>query len=318
MVFRLVDNYRVIYAYSVDTTSPEYKAPFNEIKNMPRVYTPEDRAVQTPNSDTPYSMLAVDLRAEPIVLTLPQVEKGRYYSVQLIDLYTFNFDYLGSRTTGNDGGNFLIAGPNWKGETPAGIKKVLRSETELALAAYRTQLFKPDDLENVQRVQAGYKVEPLSTFLGVAPPPPAPTIDFLEPLSPAEERTNLEFFNELAFVLQFCPTHPSEAALRERFAKIGHRAGTAVRRGVHECGREVGDRGGDGGRAAGDRRAAGGDEVVGRLVRDAGVFAERLYEPGRGGAAGDLCELEGGGVLHSDSRSTRAGTCSTGAQGNTR
>ena len=93
--------------------------------------------------------------------------------MQLIDLYTFNFDYLGSRTTGNDGGTFLIAGPNWQGEKPAGIKKVLRSETELALAAYRTQLFSPDDLENVQRVQAGYKVEPLSAFLGVAPPPPA-------------------------------------------------------------------------------------------------------------------------------------------------
>jgi hypothetical protein len=219
--FPLVDNYRVIYAYSVDTTNPEYKGPFNEITNMARVFTPEDRAIQTPNSDTPYSMLALDLRAEPIVLTLPPVEKGRYYSVQLIDLYTFNFDYLGSRTTGNDGGSFLLAGPNWKGATPAGIKKVLRSETELALAGYRTQLFKPDDMENVQRVQAGYKVEPLSKFLGVAPPPPAPTIDFLEPLSPAEERTNPEFFNELAFLLQFCPVHPSEAALRERFAKLG-------------------------------------------------------------------------------------------------
>ena len=74
--FPLVDNYRVIYAYSVDENNPEYKARFDVIKNMPRVYTPEDRAVQTPNSDTPYSMLAVDLRAEPIVLTLPQVEKG--------------------------------------------------------------------------------------------------------------------------------------------------------------------------------------------------------------------------------------------------
>ena len=297
--FPLVDNYRVIYAYSVDRQSPEYKAPFNQIKNMPRVYTPDDRAVQTPNSDTPYSMLAVDLRAEPIVLTLPRVEKGRYFSVQLIDLYTFNFDYLGSRTTGNDGGSFLIAGPNWNGPTPAGIKKVLRSETELALAAYRTQLFGPSDLENVQRVQAGYKVEPLSAFLGVAPPPPAPPIDFLEPLSPAEERTSPEFFNELAFLLQFCPTHPSEAALRARFAEIGIVPGRPFGVAFLSAGVKSALAAGMADGQEGDRRAAGRDEVVGRSVRDAGGFAERLYESGGGGAVGHLRQLEGGGVLHS-------------------
>ena len=109
--FPMVDGYRILYAYFVDTSSPEYKAPFNTLKNIPRVYTPEDKAVQTPNSDTPYSMLGMDLRAEPLVVTVPMVEKDRYFSNQLIDAYTFNFDYIGSRTTGNDGGSFLVAGP---------------------------------------------------------------------------------------------------------------------------------------------------------------------------------------------------------------
>jgi uncharacterized protein DUF1254 len=59
----------------------------------------------------------------------------RYFSVQLIDAYTFNFDYIGSRTTGNDGGSFLVAGPGWKGETPKGVKKVLHSETEFVMGA---------------------------------------------------------------------------------------------------------------------------------------------------------------------------------------
>jgi len=68
---------------------------------------PEDKTIQTPNSDTPYSMAGLDLRAEPVVLTMPVVDKGRYFSAQLIDLYTFNFAYIGSRTTGNDGGSFL-------------------------------------------------------------------------------------------------------------------------------------------------------------------------------------------------------------------
>ena len=109
--FPLVDNYRIQYAYFVDTKNPEYKAPWNQIANIPRVYTPADTAIQRPNSDTPYSFIGMDLRAEPFVLTVPPIEKDRYFSIQLIDWYTFNFDYIGSRTTGNDGGSFLIAGP---------------------------------------------------------------------------------------------------------------------------------------------------------------------------------------------------------------
>jgi hypothetical protein len=223
--FPMVDDYRIQYAYFVDTKNPEYKGPWNQIINIPRVYTPADTAVQTPNSDTPYSWLGLDLRAEPIVLTVPPIEKDRYFSVQLIDAYTFNFDYMGSRTTGNDGGSFLIAGPGWKGETPKGVKKVFRSETEFALAVYRTQLFTPADLDNVKKIQAGYKAEPLSAFLDRPAPTAAPAIDFIKPLTPDEERTSLDFFNILNFVLQFCPTDPSETELMARFAKIRVGAG---------------------------------------------------------------------------------------------
>jgi hypothetical protein len=223
--YPMVDSYRILYAYAVDRENPEFKAPWNQLRNIPRVYTPEDKAVQTPNSDTPYSFIGMDLRAEPIVLTVPAIEKERYFSIQLIDLYTHNFDYIGSRTTGNDGGSFLIAGPNWKGETPKGIKKVIRSETELLLAAYRTQLFNPGDLENVKKIQDAYKAQPLSAFLGEPAPKAAPAIDFPKPLTPDAQKTSLEFFNLLNFTLQFCPTHPSEKELMERFAKIGVGAG---------------------------------------------------------------------------------------------
>lgn len=218
--FPLVDNYRIQYGYFVDTKNPEYKAPWNQLKNIPRVYTPADTAIQTPNSDTPYSWAGLDLRAEPIVLTVPEIEKERYFSIQLIDAYTFNFDYIGSRTTGNDGGSFMIAGPNWKGETPKGVKKVMRSETEFVLAVYRTQLFNPGDIDNVKKVQAGYKAQPLSAFLGTAAPEAAPVIDFIKPLTPEAEKTSPEFFNILNFVLQFCPTDPSETELMTRFARI--------------------------------------------------------------------------------------------------
>jgi hypothetical protein len=223
--FPMVDSYRIQYAYFVNRENPEFKAPWNQIRNIPRVFTPEDKAVQTPNSDTPYSMAGLDLRAEPIVLTVPSIEKERYFSVQFIDLYTHNFDYLGSRATGNGGGSFLIAGPGWKGETPKGVTKVIRSETEIVLAAYRTQLFNPSDLDNVKKVQDGYKVQPLSAFLGQSAPKAAPVIDFIKPLTPEQQKTSLEVFNIVNFVLQFCPTHPSEKELMARFAKIGVGAG---------------------------------------------------------------------------------------------
>src|SRR5215212_10424586 len=87
----IVMNYAVMYEYAVDRSSGQFKAPFNQINNEARVFTYKDTAVITPNSDTPYSILWLDLRAEPIVLSVPAVDKERYYSVQLIDGNTYTF-----------------------------------------------------------------------------------------------------------------------------------------------------------------------------------------------------------------------------------
>ena len=218
--FPMVDNYRIQHAYFVDTANPEYRGAWNVVHNTARVFTPADTAIQTPNSDTPYSSLGLDLRAQPIVLTVPAIEAGRYYSLQFIDAYTFNFAYAGTRATGNGGGQFLVSGPGWKGEAPAGLTHI-SSETELAFVLYRTQLFGPGDLDNVKKIQAGYGAEPLSTFLGTAPPPAAPAIAWAEPLTPEAQRTDPKFFEILSFVMKFAPTHASERELRARFARLG-------------------------------------------------------------------------------------------------
>ena len=168
-------NYAVMYEYAVDTKSSQFKAPFDEINNMHRVATYEDTAVITPNSDTPYSVSFLDLRAEPIVRSVPAVPKERYYAVQLTDGNTYNYGYVGSRATGTDPGDYLIAGPDWKGEAPAGNKKVFHPSTPFTIAIFRTQLFAPDDIANVEKVQAGYKLQPLSAFLHQPAPPPAPS-----------------------------------------------------------------------------------------------------------------------------------------------
>jgi hypothetical protein len=161
----IVVNYAVMNEYAVDKGGPQFKAPFNQIKNEARVYTYKDTAVVTPNSDTLYSALWLDLRTEPMVLSVPAVPKNRYYSVQLVDGNTYNYGYIGSRATGSEPGDYLVVGPDWKGETPVGFKKVFFSTTPFSLAVYRTQLFNPGDMPNVVKVQAGYKVQPLSTFL---------------------------------------------------------------------------------------------------------------------------------------------------------
>ena len=219
--FPMVDSYRVQNAYFVNPQSPEYKGPWNEVHSVARVFTPADTAVQTPNSDTPYSMLGADLRAEPLVLLVPPMEKDRYYSLQFIDGYTYNFAYVGSRTTGNDGGAYLLAGPEWNGEKPEGIQEVIKADTDFVLVAYRTQLLGPDDLENVTKIQAGYRAQPLSTFLKEEAPEPAAAIQWPTPLTPEEQKTSLRFFDLMDFQLKYAPTLPSEKDIRDRFAALG-------------------------------------------------------------------------------------------------
>src|SRR4051795_9406589 len=218
----IVMNYAVMYEYSVDRNSGQFKAPFNQINNEARVFTYKDTSVITPNSDTPYSILWTDLRAEPIVLSVPAVEKSRYFSVMLCDGNTYNYGYIGSRATGNEAGDYMVAGPDWKGETLPRIKKVFRSSTQFSAVAYRTQLFNPDDMPNVIKIEAGYKVQPLSQYLKQPAPPAPPTVDFPKI---NKEMMKTGFFDYLAFALKFAPAGPEEKAIREKLASLGIEAG---------------------------------------------------------------------------------------------
>ncbi len=223
--FPLVDGYRIQYSYFVDRSGPDFKANWNTIVNSARAYTPDDKTVRTPNLDTAFSVLGADLRTEPLVVTVPAIEKGRYYSLQFIDLYTFNFGYVGTRATGNGPGSFLLVGPNWNGTKPNNVRAVLKSETDFAFVVFRTQILNPADIDNVKKIQSGYSVQTLSQFLNTAAPAPAPMVTFIKPLTTDQERTSLDFFSVLNFVLQFCPTNQLEEAMMGRFARIGIGAG---------------------------------------------------------------------------------------------
>lgn len=218
----LVMCYTANYEFWFDKSSGQYKCPMGQLYNTRNVFTYKDTAVITPNSDTPYSFAFVDLRAEPYVVSVPAVSKERYYSVMLCDLNTFNYGYIGTRATGPEAGDYLIAGPDWKGEAPAGIKKVFRPTTQFSIILFRTQLFGPDDLANVAKIQDAYKVQPLSTFLKQPAPPAAPVLDW--PKANAElVKTN--FFEYLDFVLALAPPGPEEKEIRAKLTKIGVGAG---------------------------------------------------------------------------------------------
>ena len=214
----IVMNYGIMYEFAIDKSSGQFKAPFNQIKNLSHVATYEDTAVVTPNSDTPYSILWVDLRAEPMVLSVPAVDPKRYYAVQLIDGNAFNYGYIGSRATGSGAGDYMVAGPDWTGATPAGVSHVFRSTTQFSFVLYGTQLFDPGDIDNVMKVQAGYEAQPLSAYLKQPAPPASPPVDFP---TIDKELAKTNFFDYLDFCLQFAPALDSERDIRAKLARIG-------------------------------------------------------------------------------------------------
>jgi hypothetical protein len=296
----IVMNYAVMNDYAIDRSSGQFKAPFNELSNEHRVFTYADTSVITPNSDTPYSMMFMDLRAEPIVISVPAVDASRYYSLMLTDGNTFNYGYVGSRATGHEPGDYLVAGPRWRGEAPGSIKKTFYSSTDFSAAVFRTQLFGPDDMPNVIEVQSGYTAQPLSTYLGQPAPPAAAAIHWPEI---DEEKVKTNFFEYLDFALQFAPPGPEEEGIRARLASIGigpgkkfafrdlspeHKAEIAL--GMKEGDRKVDDKvasigklinGWHIGSAFGDRSFYKGDWLLRAAAARAGIYgndaAEAMY-----------------------------------------
>lgn len=210
--YPMLENYRTM---QVQAISPDR---FNRFKHATEIMGPEYKDIVRPNNDTLYSTLWLDLRAEPMVLHIPPIT-DRYFSFQFVDMYTHNFAYTGVRTTGTRGGVFMVAGPEWNGEKPAGVNEVFRSEGNFVLCLVRTALEGPEDLENVHAIQRRYGVEPLSAFLGVNPPAPSPMDVFPLYLQPAAE--SVHFINYFNFLLGRLKVHPSEEELIERFGAIG-------------------------------------------------------------------------------------------------
>jgi hypothetical protein len=223
--YPLVESYRRLYACFVNRDNADFKGPWNHVHHDAPVQAASRARTPMPNLDVTWSYLGADLRTEPLVLTVPPIDRGRYYSLQFVDLHGSNFAYVGSRTKGHRGGRYLLAGPHWIGAKPASLDRAIPCETELALVRYRTQVLDHDDVDHVNAIRAGYKVEPLSRFMGKPIRLGRTPIDFLPAPSSSQAFTSLEFFNVMNALLQFCPMRPSDRALMARFKAIGVGAG---------------------------------------------------------------------------------------------
>ncbi|WP_245194560.1 DUF1254 domain-containing protein [Kitasatospora phosalacinea] len=216
--YPLLENYRTVYPQAIDDADPRYVGGFGVFRHYPQPFTPANTDVVTPNNDTPYSWAWLDLRAEPWVLEKPATG-GRYHVLPVHDLDTAYVGFVGSRTTGDGAGRYLIAGPGHRANPPEGFDGVLRADTNLVGILGRTFSAGERDVPEVERVQAGYLLKPLSEHLGTPRPVAA------EPVWPVwrgeEVLGTLEFFSLLDFLLGFFPALPTEADLRGRLTELG-------------------------------------------------------------------------------------------------
>ena len=168
--------YQIMYEYSVDANSGRYKAPFNKIKNESRVYTYKTLRSSPPTATRPVVAFS-DLVQSPSFYSVPAVEKTRYCSVMYATgkcQFWLHRAALPATRRGTTW-SWVLTG---RAKPPPGIKQDLRSQRQFSLAAYRTQLFNAGDMPMFVKVQAAYKVQPLSAYLHQPAPAAAPAINF--------------------------------------------------------------------------------------------------------------------------------------------
>jgi len=223
--FPMMMGYRFGYATYLEPRSPSFCGPANTGPYGKAVTLDHTfRDVITPNADTPYSFALLDFRGGPLVLSVPAVS-GRYYVMQFEDLFGQNDFYVGSRNTGVEAGTYFLSGPTWDGDVPSGFTGSHQFETDLVFLIGRSQLLGKSDAAALGDVMRQYRLESFEEYNG-EDAPALPRFDWPQWDNAAyrDER----FITYLNGLLPLCqPTHPDEADLMDRFAKIGIGPGLA-------------------------------------------------------------------------------------------
>jgi hypothetical protein len=196
-------------------------APVNQLGNARDLADASNQVIVQPNNDTLYTMGHLDLEGGPLVLHVPALAGHRYYSFEFMDPYTNVFHYIGTRTTGDGAGSYLIAGPSFHGRVPPRMR-LIRAPYRLAWIVGRTLVTGLDDLAAVHRIQNGYRLIPLAGYLkhGLGWHAPRPRRIVRTPLK-LSEPTGLAFFDQLGVALAENPPPPRDHAILAQLRTVG-------------------------------------------------------------------------------------------------
>ena len=207
--------------------------PVNSFANVVAYPTAEMKAVVRPNFDTLYSTGWLDLTKEPMVVSVPDTG-GRYYLLPMLDMWTDVFASPGWRTTGTQAGNFLVTPPGWRPDLrekfieefklPEGTQRI-DAPTPYVWIIGRTRTDGPADYDAVHKIQAGYKITPLSEW-GKTPKPVDvkidPSIDMKTPPKiQVDTMPAAKYFAYAAELLKLQPPHITDEPIIAQMKKIG-------------------------------------------------------------------------------------------------
>lgn len=197
--------------------------PMNAFVNIPAFPPADMKVVVRPNFDTLYSSAWLDLTAEPLVLSVPDTA-GRYYLMPMLDMWTDVFASPGWRTTGTQAGNYVITPPGWSGTIPPGMTRI-GAPTPYVWIIGRTKTDGPPDYEAVRRIQANYKITPLSGW-GQALKPVQQTIDRTvdvktPPKTQVDTMSGEKYFAYSAELLKLHPPHATDQPIIAQMRRIG-------------------------------------------------------------------------------------------------
>lgn len=220
MAYPMMENYKTMEQSVRSGSSKRKLQPFNWLLNNSQLLGPEFTQIVAPNHDTVYSSTWLDLKNSPQVLSIPDIPDERYYVFQLVNMYNYNFGYIGARTHGYTAGNYLIHGPDWVGKVPDCIDQTFRSESRFAYLIGRTLIDGPEDREKIKIIQKGYKLEHLSQFENqIESLAQTQTPDF-KPYD-VQKSLSAEFIDYFNIILGQSAIHPDDQSKINKFSRIG-------------------------------------------------------------------------------------------------
>ena len=218
---------------NIETGKEPLKGPMNTFAHA-AAYPPGDlKLVVRFNFDTLYSLGWLDLTKEPVVVSSPDTD-GRYFLLPMLDMWTDVYASPGWRTTGTQAQNYLVMPPRWHSEDrdrviddyklPKDIQQI-DAPTPYTIIAGRTKTDGPQDYDAVHKIQAGYKITPLSQW-GKPPQPVTPKVDptvdmKTPPMNLADSLTADRFFSYAAELLKLHPPHITDQPILARLRRIG-------------------------------------------------------------------------------------------------